>query len=398
MARFVREDIRALEQVQLGSTQLRGELTSLQRQVKSRGLWAAHLHPSMGGRGFGQVKLALMHEVMGGGAFGALVFGAGVDADATELLSAAGTPQQRRRWLLPLLEGETSAAFAFSETRDADVAAVGVSTTAAACGGRWVLNGREWLITDTANADFMIVVALTDSESDRQHRTSAFIVPTDTEGVRIVGDTSGCASRGQAAAGGWPSRVAVMLEDVQVPCDAMLGAPGDGFAIAQNHFGGRRIHHCMRWLGQARRILALMTESPTAGAAPDRAAAADKQMMRDWIGMTEAQIEAARLMTLRAAWMIDNIGFRAARKDSALIKFFCAKLLLDVLDRARHIDNTLECAVGLLAESLYTAAQTERTYRGWCEQPPSSTRRPVPRERRQTPADPPAGTLAVIRR
>jgi acyl-CoA dehydrogenase len=379
MARIVQGDIRALETLNLNETALSTAIDRLQLQVQSQGLWAAHLHPSLGGRGFGQVKLALMHEVLGGCALGVPVFGAGVDADATEVVSAAGTAQQRRRWVAPLVAGEISAAFAFSEVDDSITDATSTVTTAANRDGRWVLNGRNWLISDTANADFMVVVAVTDSGADRHHRTSAFIVPLDTPGVHVVRTSLPGDLGDQATADSWPSRTVVILEEVGVPGDAMLGAPGDGSAIARNPFWSRRVHHCMRWIGQARRVLALIREqsSQDRNGRPDER---DTVTARDWMAVADAQIEAARLMTLRAAWIIDNYRFGAARKDAARIKLFSINLLRDVIEQALHTDRACAPRASRPLQSIWRAAQTELIYRGHCEPSRDSATRLMPRD------------------
>src|SRR5690606_22641424 len=180
MTAFVRDEVRPLETLDLTWPQLRTAIAPLQQQVKDQQLWAAHLGPELGGQGYGQVKLGLMHEILGSTPYGPLVFGCQApDSGNAEILAAAGTDEQKRRWLDPLLAGEMYSAFALTEPDNAGADPTNLSTTAVRDGDGWVLNGHKWFISNAATADFVIVVAVTDPDAERHRRASQFIVPID---------------------------------------------------------------------------------------------------------------------------------------------------------------------------------------------------------------------------
>jgi acyl-CoA dehydrogenase len=364
MAQFVRAEILPLETLELDWAQLRTAVAPLQEQVKARGLWAAHLDPQLGGQGYGQVKLGLMQEILGASAYAPLVFGnQPPDSGNSEILALAGTEQQRRRWCDPLLDGKLYSAFAMTEPDSAGADPTTLSTTAVRDGNHWIINGHKWFITNASTADFMIVVAVTDPEAERHRRASLFIVPMDTSGVRIMRDIRTLELLEQTGPNTWPSHAEILIDDVRVPGDAMLGGRGDGFLIAQQRLGPGRIHHCMRWIGQANRAFDMMCERATYRYSHG-SILGNKQSVRNFIADSAAEIQAARLMTLHAAWVIDHKGGKAARKDIALIKFFGAKVLHDVIDRALQVHGSLGYSADLPLESMYRNARAARIYDG----------------------------------
>jgi acyl-CoA dehydrogenase len=364
MAEFVRSEIYPLETLNLDWPALKRAVAPLQQEVRERQLWAAHLGPELGGQGYGQIKLGLMHEILGTTAYGPLVFGnQAPDSGNSEILAEAGTAEQKSRWLYPLLAGVLCSAFAMTERDTAGADPSQLAATAVPDGDGWVINGHKWFITNASIADFMIVVAVTDPDAERHRRTSQFIVPIDTPGVRILRDIASMEVVEHIGPNAYPSHAEVVLEDVRVPAEAMLGARGDGFVIAQKRLGPGRIHHCMRWIGQANRAFDMLCERVTYRYSHG-SVLGDKQTVRNWIADCAAEISAARLMTLHAAWVIDQHGPAKARKEIALIKFFGAKVLHDVIDRALQAHGSLGYCADLPLESMYRAARAARLYDG----------------------------------
>jgi acyl-CoA dehydrogenase len=363
MAEFVRSEVYPLETLDLDWTQLRKAVAPLQREVKARGLWAAHLDPEHGGQGYGQVTLGLMHEILGASIIAPLVFGnQAPDSGNSEILAAAGTSAQKERWLHPLLAGEIYSAFALTEPDNAGSDPTRLSTTAVRDGNHWVINGRKWFITHASLADFIIVVAVTDPDAERHRRATQFIVPAGTPGMSVIRDLA-TLEHEHVRPDRYGSHAQMVFEDVRVPADAVLGEPGGGFAIAQKRLGPGRIHHCMRWIGQAKRAFDMMCERATYRYAHG-SLLGDKQTVRTWIADSAAEIQAAKLMTLHAAWVIDQHGAKAARKEIALIKFFGATVLHDVIDRALQVHGSLGYSGDLPLAAMYSAARAARLYDG----------------------------------
>src|SRR5215208_5004488 len=255
MREFVREKIWPIESVfdELGQEGFVRAMAPLQEQVKERGLWAAHLPPDLGGQGFGQVKLGLMHEILGASVFAPSVFGnQAPDSGNSEVLAMAGTEDQKERYLHPLLAGDLRSAFSMTEPETAGSDPTLLQTTARKDGDGYVINGHKWLSSNGSVADFLIVMAVTNPDARPHQRASMFVVPADAPGVRIVRDV---ATMEQPAEhfGRIGGHAEIVYEGVRVPKDALLGARGAGFLIAQQRLGPGRIHHCMRWLGVSRR-------------------------------------------------------------------------------------------------------------------------------------------------
>ena len=363
IADLVRDEIRPLETLDLSWPQLRRAVAPLQAEVKARGLWAAHLDPEHGGQGFGQVKLGLMHELLGASPLGPLVFGnQAPDSGNSEILALSGTPEQKQRWLEPLLAGEMYSAFAMTEPDTAGADPTQLATTAVLDGDDWVINGRKWFITNASTADFFIVVAVTDPEAARHGRVSQLIVPAETPGLRVVRDL-GSMEDPRPRPDAFPSHADVELCDVRVPADAVLGGRGRGFAVAQQRLGPGRIHHCMRWLGQARRAFDMLCERATYRQVQG-GPLGEKGAVRTWIADCAAQMHAARLMTLHAAWVADTQGFAAARKEIAYVKYYGAGVLHDVIDCSLQVHGSLGYSTDLPLESMYRAARAARFYDG----------------------------------
>src|SRR5215217_2020019 len=344
MRDFVREEIWPLETIfgELSDDGFKRAVAPLQERVRERGLWAAHLPPDLGGQGFGQVKLGLMHEILGTSPFAPVVFGnAAPDSGNSEILALPGTDDQKQQWLHPLLAGDIKSAFSMTEPHTAGSDPTLLDTTEVLDGDDWVINGRKWFSSNASVADFLIVMAVTDPEAHRYQRASMLIVPVDTPGVRILRDIP-TMEHPYEHYGRYGGHSEITYDNVRVPADALLGPRGAGFLIAQQRLGPGRIHHCMRWLGVSRRAFDMLCER----------------------AVSAAQMHAARLMTLHAAWKMDSEGAAAARREIGLIKFYGAGVLHDVVDRALQIHGALGYSTDLPLEAMYRYARAARIYDG----------------------------------
>jgi acyl-CoA dehydrogenase len=365
MRDFVRAEVWPLEAVadELGTEGLLRAVAPLQEQARARGLWAAHLPPELGGQGFGQVKLALMHEILGSSPYAPVVFGnQAPDSGNAEILALAGTPDQKERWLQPLLAGDVRSAFSMTEPDTAGSDPTLLATRAVPDGDGWVIDGHKWFSTNASVADFLIVMAVTDPEAQPHQRASMFIVPADAAGVTIVRDVPTMEHPCERA-DAYGGHAEIRYEGVRVGPDALLGARGAGFLIAQQRLGPGRIHHCMRWLGVSRRAFDMLCERAVSRFSHG-SLLADKQTVQNWIADSAAEMQAARLMTLHAAWKIDAEGAAAARREIALIKFYGARVLHDVIDRALQAHGALGYSTDLPLEQMYRFARAARIYDG----------------------------------
>jgi acyl-CoA dehydrogenase len=365
MRAFVREKVWPLETLmgELGWERLRGVAKPLQEQVKQQGLWAAHLDPELGGQGFGQVKLGLMHEILGTSPLAPLMFGnAAPDSGNSEILALAGTPEQKERYLYPLLAGDLKSAFSMTEPDTAGSDPTLLQTRATRDGDDWVINGHKWFSSNGSIADFLIVMAVTDPDARPHQRASILLVDAEAAGVTIVRDVA-TMEHPYESFGRYGNHAEILYEDVRVPAEALLGAEGAGFLIAQQRLYPGRIHHCMRWLGVARRAFDMLCERSLYRYAHG-SVLAEHETIQNWIADSEAEMQAARLMTLHAAWKMDTEGVAAARKEIALIKFYGAKVLHDVVDRALQAHGGLGYSTDLPLEAMYRFARAARIYDG----------------------------------
>jgi acyl-CoA dehydrogenase len=365
MREFVREEIWPLETVagDLSQADLDAIYAPLQEQVKARGLWAAHLPPELGGQGFGQIKLGLMHEILGSSPFAPNAFGnQAPDSGNSEILALAGTPEQKERWLHPLLAGDLKSAFSMTEPDTPGSDPTQLRTRAVRDGGEWVINGHKWFSSNASIADFLIVMAVTDPDARPHQRASMIIVPADTPGVNILRDVP-TMEHPEESFGKLGGHAEIRYEDVRVPYENLLGREGEGFLIAQHRLGPGRIHHCMRWLGVSRRAFDMLCER-SLSRSTHGSLLAEKQTIQNWIADSAAQMQAARLMTLHAAWVMDTQGASAARQEISLIKFYGAQVLHDVIDRALQAHGSLGYSTDLPLEQMYRFARGARFYDG----------------------------------
>lgn len=360
--RFVREEIIPLETLELDVPTFERLTAPMKEQVKERGLWAAHLPPELGGGGFGQVKLALIHEILGECRYAPAVFGnQAPDSGNAELLAIGGSPEQKETWMHPLLRGELRSAFSMTEP-GAGADPTLLRTRAVEDGDSYVLNGHKWFTSNASVADFLIVMAVTDPTVSAYQGTSMFVVPVDTPGVQVLRDIP---VMDHPFIGGEldPGHAEVLYRDVRVPKENLVGLPGQGFALAQHRLGPGRLHHAMRWLGQSRRAFDMLCERAVSRHSHG-SRLADKQMVQDWVARSAAEMQAARLLTLHAAWTIDHVGASAARTEIAMIKYWGATVLHDVIDRAVQVHGSLGFSADLPLEQMYRAARAARIYDG----------------------------------
>ena len=333
-------------------------IRSLQAKVKEAGLWAPHVPPEAGGSGKGFLAYALLNEQIGRSTYAQLVFGCQApDAGNAEILHMFGTPEQKERWLFPLVAGEIRSFFSMTEPEVSGSDPTTLRTRAVRDGDEWVIDGHKWFSSGADGAAFGIVMAVSDLDAPAHSRASQIIVPADTPGVEVVRPIPVLGHAGS----GWSTHCEVWYRGVRVPVENTLGEPGDGFRIAQKRLGPGRIHHVMRWLGQMQRAFELMCSySLEREAFGSRLA--DKQTIQNWIADSAAGIHACRLMTLDAARKIDDGD--EARVEVSVIKFFAAQVLHDVIDRAIQVHG----ARGLTDETplaeMYANARAARIYDG----------------------------------
>lgn len=306
----------------------------LQAEVKARGLWACHLGPELGGKGYGQVKLGLMNEILGRSAFAPTVFGCQApDTGNAEIIAHYGTPEHKARYLQPLLDNEIVSAFSMTEPQGGSDPLL-FTCSAVEDGEDWVINGEKWFSTNAKWSDFLIVMAVTDPDAEPYRRMSMFIVPTDTAGVKIVRDV---AVYGQQDG----SEGYVRYTDVRIPRDHLLGERGGAFVISQTRLGGGRIHHAMRTVGACKRALDLMCRRAVSRRTRD-GVIADKQAVQMQIADSYIELEQFRLFVLKTAWAIDKYkDYRKVRKDIAAIKALMPKVYRDIAGRALHLHGSL---------------------------------------------------------
>lgn len=338
---FVRDEVEPLDLV-LGDPYdktdpvARSLVAPLQDRVREQRLWACHLGPELGGQGYGQVKLALLNEILGRSRWAPSVFGCQApDSGNAEILAHYGTEEQKARYLQPLLDGEISSCYSMTEPH-AGADPTLFTTRAVRDGDGWVINGEKWFSSNARHSAFYIVMVVTDPDVDPHDGMSMFIVPADTPGVEIVRE-AGVGTEGPEHS----SHAYVRYTDVRVPADHVLGEPGAAFAIAQTRLGGGRIHHGMRTVAQVRRAFDLMCERALSRSLR-HGRLADAQLTQDAIARSWIQIEQFRLLLLRTAWLIDrHQDYRMVRKDIAAVKVAMPQVYQDVVTRAMHLHGSL---------------------------------------------------------
>jgi acyl-CoA dehydrogenase len=334
------------------------QIRALQREAQAMGVWAGHLPAEAGGMGLSVTDYGLINEIIGRSYFAPRIFGCNApDSGNAEILWLFGSDEQKERYFWPLQRAEVRSFFSMTEPDVSGADPTNLQTTAVLDGDTWLINGRKWYSTNANGAVFGIVMALTDPDAGRYRRYSQIIVPVDTPGLHLVRPISVMGHR--TGPGHWE----IEYDAVRVPAANLLGQRGDGFTIAQARLGPGRIHHCMRWLGQAQRAFDMIcsySQKRYAFGGP----LSEKQTVQNWIADSAAEIQAARLMTLHAAWKIDRLGPSEARVDISLIKFYGAKVLMDVLDRAIQVHGGLGVSDDTPLAFMWRQARSARIYDG----------------------------------
>jgi alkylation response protein AidB-like acyl-CoA dehydrogenase len=328
----------------------------LQSKVKQQGLWAPNLPRAWGGMEIGYIGQALVNEIIGRSIIGPRLFGnAAPDAGNAELLLIAASEDQKQQYLRPLAAGDVRSCFAMTEPEVAGSDPSALRTTAVREGNGWVINGHKWFTSGAIGSAFAIVMAVTDPGADVRGRASMIIVPTETQGFNIIRAVPVMGS------GGVGGHCEVRFENCRVPAGNLLGKVGEGFKLAQARLGPGRIQHCMRWVGAAQRSFEMMCSYALKRSSFGERLA-QKQTVQNWIADSAAEIRAARLLTLDAAWKLDR--GEDARIEISLIKFYGARVLHDVIDRAIQVHGALGYSKDLPLEMFYRDARAARIYDG----------------------------------
>ena len=322
----------------------------LKQQVRDKGLWACHLGPELGGQGYGQLKLAMLNEILGKSIWGPRIFGTQApDTGNAEIIAHYGTPAQKDAYLEPLLEGEIVSCFSMTEPQGGADPGVFV-TRAERDGDEWVINGRKFFSSNGRWASFFIVMAVTSPAAPLHKRMSMFLVPADTPGIEI--------ERNLAHLGELPddgSEALIRYTDVRVPHSALLGAEGDAFGVAQTRLGGGRVHHAMRSVGGAQRCLDMMAERALSRTTKGELLA-NKQAVQAMLADSYLEIQQFRLLVMYTAWQIDKYNdYNRVRKDIAAIKVQTPRVLESVARRAIQVHGALGTTYDLPLTRFYAA-------------------------------------------
>jgi acyl-CoA dehydrogenase len=339
---FVREEVEPLDLlwghqqfVPLDETR-RKIVDPLKERVREQDLWATHLGPELGGQGYGQLRLALLNEILGRSQWAPIVFGCQApDTGNAEIIAHYGTAEQKEKYLQPLLDGEMFSCYSMTEPH-AGADPTMFKTRAVKDGDEWVINGWKYFSSNAKTSTFLIVMAVTNPDVSPYKGMSMFLVPTDTRGVDIVRNVG---LHGEPLNEGF--HALIHYDDVRVPKEALLGGEGQAFAIAQTRLGGGRIHHAMRTIGLAQKALDMMCERALSRETQG-SLLADKQFVQGYIADSYAQLVQFRLFVLYTAWEIDKYNdYKRVRKDIATAKVVMPTVLHDIAWRAMQVHGAL---------------------------------------------------------
>ncbi len=352
--KFINEEVIPAEPVLMRENEEADHiLEELKQSAKHQGLWALGHPKEIGGGGIPFMSFVYLNEIIGRSYWGQAAIGSLTMQDSL-MLHLYGTAEQKERWLKPLVAGDILPSVGLTEPEVAGSDPTLMQTTATLDGDYWVINGHKWFTTGANIAAFTTVFCQTEPEAQRHAKFSAIIVPTDTPGYEIVrviptmGHTGG-------------NHCEIRLTDARIPRGALLGKRGEGFVIAQKRLGPGRIFHCMRWLGQAQRAFELLCERAKTRFAHG-SLLSEKGEIQAYIAESAAEIQAARLMTLDAARAMDEGD--EARVEIALIKFWGARMVHNVIDRAIQVHGGLGLTSDTPLEFMYREARYARIYDG----------------------------------
>ena len=330
-------------------------MKELQAKTKAMGMWAPHLPSEAGGMGIGFMPYVYMCEILGRSTIAPLAFGAQApDSGNAEILWQFGSKEIQDKYMKPLVNGDIYSCYSMTEPEVSGADPTNLQTKAVRDGDEWVINGHKWFTSQGEGATFAIVMCATELDQPPHRRMSQIVVPASTPGFNIIrpvpvmGETAG-------------SHAEIRYTDVRVPITNTLGEAGGGFRIAQKRLGPGRIHHCMRWLGQMQRAFEIMIDYSLVREVYGTTLS-EKQTVQNWIADSYVEIQAARLLTLNAAAKIDSGD--EARVEISAIKFFGAKVLHDVIDRAIQVHGARGVSGDTPLEGMYRQARAARIYDG----------------------------------
>ncbi|MFT4519840.1 MAG: acyl-CoA dehydrogenase [Halioglobus sp.] len=325
----------------------------LQDEVRKRDLWACHMTPELGGQGYGQVKLALMNEILGRTIWASRIFGTQApDTGNAEIIAHYGTEEQKERYLQPLLNGEIVSCYSMTEPQ------AGSDPGEFKCrawreGDEWVLDGEKYFSSHADFAEFLIVMAITDPDVPVHQGATMFLVPRSTPGIEILRNIGLMnESLDEAGSHGW-----VRYNKVRLPADAVLGEPGKAFELAQRRLGGGRIHHAMRTVAYCRRALDMLCERALSRHTQGTVLA-EKQSVQNYIADSFIQLEQFRLLVLYAAWWCDKGDRHKSRAYISAVKVQAAEVLHDIVRRAVQVHGALGCSNETPLASLWMTVPT----------------------------------------
>ena len=319
--------------VRLPDPAVKAYVRELQQEVKDQGLWALFLDEELGGPGFGQLKLALVNEILGRYPAAPQLFGAAApDTGNMEMLAAYGTEEQKKRWLVPLLNQEMFSAYSMTEPQGGSDPNL-FKTTAVQDGDEWVINGEKWFTSAGRVADILFVMCT----------NGMFVVPRDTPGVEIMPEPR--------------NHNHIKYRDVRVPLDHLLGPKDGAKALAQRRLGGGRIHHAMRTIAQCKLAFDMMCERALSRESHG-SVIAGHQMVQEKIAESYASLKMLRLFVLETAWKIDNSSTQEARTEIAAVKFTMARVLREISFNALHIHGSLGTTDLTPLQDMYASAPT----------------------------------------
>ena len=335
LERFMDENVYPNERVAAEQIEASGDphhmpeiVQSLKAKAKAIGLWNLFLPDEEHGAGLTNLEYAPLAEIMGRSAMASRIFNcAAPDTGNMEILAEFGSDAQKKKFLLPLLDGKIRSCFSMTEPEVSSADPTQLTTLAKRDGDHYLLNGHKWFTSGAIGSEFAIVMAVTDPSAPPHQRASMILVPTSTPGFNIVRAVS---VMGHTGGGG---HCEIRYEDCRVPVENRLGPEGAGFAIAQARLGPGRVHHCMRCIGGSQRAYEIMVDYAAqrkVGGEP----LGTKQFVQDFIATSKMEIDQARLFTLYTAWKMDSVGKKEAAQEISMIKVIAANLLMDVCDRS----------------------------------------------------------------
>jgi acyl-CoA dehydrogenase len=331
-------------------------MEDLKREARRRNLWNLFLPDERWGAGLSNLEYAPLAEITGRSFIAPEALNcAAPDTGNMEILAQFGTPEQQERWLVPLLNGEIRSAFSMTEPDVASSDATNIRTSMRREGDEYVINGRKWWTSGAADprCRILIVMGKTAPDAHRYMQQSMILVPVDTPGVTIKRTLS---VFGYDEGHG---HCEVIYDNVRVPASNLLGEDGGGFLIAQARLGPGRIHHCMRAIGMAERAYEAMVQRVKSRVAFGKPLA-DQGVIQDWIAESRLEIEQARLLTLKAAWLMDTVGKDGARFEISAIKVVGPRVALAVIDRAIQAHGAAGVSQDTPLALMYAGARTLR--------------------------------------